>query len=151
MNSAYMQTLAPCARERREALLTALTEKASREGTKGPQLAEQLGLTEQDLLELLLGIQRIEEISEDLVQVIAHYLKWPVIAVRFSSGALRLEDFFTPETLSQAVQKAKTRWPELEQSSELTAVFALVLAGQEVVPGNAMRRWMTERPQACGL
>ena len=119
--------------QRRELLLIALLRKAQEQRLTTAQLAVQLDLSEEQLFSLVLGVSRVERIGADTAGAMAAYLEWPVVGVWFASGALRLEDFFTAETLEQAHADACSKWPQLKTASELCAVLALVVSADKVL------------------
>ena len=131
--------------QRRETLLVALLRRAQQQGSSMTELAEQLDMSEDQLSALVFGIDRVENISCETVRAIAAYLGWPAVGVWFASGALRLEDFFTPETLRQAVDRACGRWPTLCSGTALCAVLALVLADDALLPRDVLRAIVDDR------
>lgn len=131
--------------QRREVLLAALLRKAQQEGLPMAELAQQLDLPEDQLAAFVFGIERVENISRETARAAAAYLGWPVIGVWFAAGAVRLEDFFTPQTLQQAVGRARARWPALHTGTALCAVLALTFTNEELLPRHILRATVDER------
>lgn len=131
--------------QRRELLLVALLRRAQHQGLTMAELAESLNLSEDRLMALVFGIERVENIGADAARTMAWYLDWPVVGVWLAAGALRLEDFFTPETLQQTVERARARWPALRAGTALCAVFALALTNEELLPRHVLRATVDDR------
>lgn len=75
------------------------------------------------------------DISESTRVSLAEFLDVPIWHLWFLSGELSLLDLFTESETRQLVNKAKSIWPELLAfKDDATALFALFLSGEELVP-----------------
>ena len=124
---------------RRETLLIAIVSESDTRDFSEQVLAQQLEISESYLGELFCGASRVEDITRETAQSIAAFLGWPLIYAMMAAGQVRLEDFFTEETLEQVFADACKHWPELTDSPSLCAVLALMHKNETVVKRNSLR------------
>ena len=138
-NRAFWLRVVASVQRRREPLLVAIVRKAAAQDLPYTEVAQALDITPGHLAQLLTGLRRVDHIGSELAERMADWLRTSKLLVLFASGQVRLEDFYTPAMLKDAVARARTEWPQLPGTSPLTAVMALTLAGRHLLPRAYLR------------
>lgn len=144
----HWQPLLQRAEQRRQPLLTWLGQTAQQRGLTTPELAAQLGLTGEQVLQLFMGVVDPARVSRDAYRSMARWLALPRIAVRCAAHDIRLEDFYTRSELAQHFWTVPQRLkvPTLIETTDLTVAFAGVLAGWSNPCRERMRSLVADTP-----
>jgi AraC-like DNA-binding protein len=119
------------AQHHRQPLLNWLARAAVQRQMSPAALAQELGLSPEQLLQMFLSTAEPARLSPKAWSSFAHFLGLPLVVVRCAAQDIRLEDFFTTTDMAQLfwTMPEHLEAPALLRATELVSSFAAVVAG----------------------
>lgn len=137
---------------RREQLLVWLAHQAKADGYTPLVVSQVLGISLSYLHQLYTGERHIATAGQRVYAELAGYLGQTPIVVRCAAGDIRLEDFFTSDSLAKGARSVCERLPAVQADLVSTPLsvqaFAGIMAGLVIPPRRELRDLAAHGPAA---